>query len=263
MSIHRWAEAPLLPDIHLALQLLSISDPYLTATWRDSCCQHPTQTLEPHQPGDTLSLEDPWKYRQMPDPDPDRNWRNFSKCRRSVRIEISLFWRNAWAIFRIGIGRAEQGPRWCPDRNLRSRNVKAELENRGTGANALAATRQWAPTAAANLFIGMCTSISFFPLLSPVLQSSFLVVWTILPWCIYFLFTLGLYLSLLKHMTCMIYSACSHKWCILHTWVRRSYRPWKLSSKRQLWKMKNRSFISHFCMYNAYTIFTHVYFTFF
>jgi len=140
-------------------------------------------------------VQDPWKYRQMPDQDLDRNWRKFSKCCRSVWIEISLFWRNAQAVFQIGIGRGEQGLRWCPDRNLHSRNVKAELENQGTGTNALAATRQWAPTAAANLFIGMCTSISFFPLLSPVLQSSFLVVWTILPWCIYFLFTLGLYLS--------------------------------------------------------------------
>ena len=56
MSIQRWAEAPSLPDIHLALQLLSISEHYLSATWRDSCCQHLTQTLWQHQPGDTLSL---------------------------------------------------------------------------------------------------------------------------------------------------------------------------------------------------------------
>jgi len=53
---HRWAEAPLLLDIHLALRLLSISELYLTPTWRDSCHQHPTQTWELHQPGDTLSL---------------------------------------------------------------------------------------------------------------------------------------------------------------------------------------------------------------
>ena len=56
MSIQRWAEAPLLPDIHLTLQLLSISEHYLSSTWRDSCHQHPTQTLWQHQPGDTLSL---------------------------------------------------------------------------------------------------------------------------------------------------------------------------------------------------------------
>ena len=56
MSIQRWAEAPLLPDIHLALQLLLISEHYLSATWRDSCCQHLTQTLWQHQPGHTLSL---------------------------------------------------------------------------------------------------------------------------------------------------------------------------------------------------------------
>lgn len=38
MYIQRWAEPPLLPNIHLDLQLFAISECYLSATWRDSFC---------------------------------------------------------------------------------------------------------------------------------------------------------------------------------------------------------------------------------
>ena len=63
------------------------------------------------------SPQDPWKYPWNPDPNPDRNSRNFLKTHSTVRIEIGPFWLEPGGGFPDRKWTGWPNPEPLPDKN--------------------------------------------------------------------------------------------------------------------------------------------------